>query len=149
MLKFLILSISIMVIGGCASVPRASLESDTQAKQFVTPQGQKAGLYLLRKGTFYGGALQREVKLNGKLVGKLGNATYYYLQVSPGKYTVSTESSFGENSIDLIVESGKNYFVNQYLGVGLVTARTDLEVFNEEDGKREVSTLEMLETNYK
>ncbi len=64
--------------------------------------------------------------------------TYFYKLVSPGEHKLSTESEFGNNDLVLNTETGKNYFIRQYIKMGLFVGGANLELVSEPDGKKGV-----------
>lgn len=129
--------IAVSLFSGCASVPTASPEQDTALKQFTLPAGDKAGLYIFRN-SFAGQALKKTLYVDDVVVGETANKTFFYREIMPGKHTLSTETEFGNNSITLQAEGGKNYFVRQYIKMGAFVGGAGLEIVSEEEGKREV-----------
>jgi Protein of unknown function (DUF2846) len=125
------------LLSGCASVPMAPPEQDTARKQFSAPAADKSGVYIFRN-SFVGQALKKRVSVDGTLLGETANKTYFYREVSPGSHTISTESEFGDNTVTLQAEAGKNYFVRQYIKMGVFTGGAALQMVSEEDGKKEV-----------
>jgi len=65
--------------------------------------------------------------------------TYFYKEVSPGQHTLSTQSEFGNNDMIIKTDQGKNYFVRQYIKMGVFIGGANLELVSEEDGKKGVS----------
>lgn len=127
----------VVLSSGCASIPMASKEQDTALKQFTLPAGDKAGLYIFRN-TFVGQALKKTVSIDGVVIGETANKTYFYRQITPGQHKLSTESEFSDNSITLLAEGGKNYFVQQYIKMGAFVGGAGLKIASEEEGKQEV-----------
>jgi hypothetical protein len=130
-------AISIALMSGCASVPMASNEQDTALKAFPQPTVNNAGLYVFRN-TFGGQALKKAVSLDGSIIGETANKVYFYREIKPGQHTLSTESEFSDNAITFQATSGKNYFAEQEIKMGVVVGGADLKMVSEEDGKREV-----------
>lgn len=122
---------------GCASVPMASHEDDKLRKEFSSPSQGTAGLYIYRNSNF-GGALKKSVYLDDELIGETGPKTYFYQQITAGKHTISTESEFGNNDLILNAVSGNNYFVRQYIKMGLFVGGANLEQVSEEVGRQGV-----------
>ena len=122
---------------GCASIPMASKEQDTALKQFTLPAGDKAGLYIFRN-TFTGQALKKRLSIDDVVIGETANKTYFYREIVPGQHKLSTQSEFGDNSISLLAEGGKNYFVQQYIKMGAFVGGAGLKIVSEEEGKQEV-----------
>lgn len=131
-----------MLFAGCASVPMASKEEDAAAKAFKAPAADKAGVYIYRDSNF-GAAVKKLVSLDGKALFQSAPKTYIYTEVQPGKHTVSTESEFGDNTLDFVAEAGKNQFFRNYIKMGVFVGGANLEAVSEEDGKSGVQECEL------
>jgi hypothetical protein len=128
---------------GCTSVPMESKEKSEFAKQYNLPSEGKAGLYVYRSGSF-GGALKKDVWLNGDCVGETAPNIFFYQEIKgDSEHKVSTESEFSANDLILITESGKNYFVSQYIKMGVFVGGAGVELVDELKGKKQVSKLDM------
>lgn len=126
---------------GCVGVPKKNMQDATQAKQFSQPPEGKATLYIYRNST-YGAALKKDVWVDGTCVGETVPKMFFVQEVDGGKeHTVTTESEFGANNLTLTTESGKNYFIRQYIKLGFLVGGANLEVVDEEKGKADVSEL--------
>ena len=125
----------VVLLSGCASVPMASLEDDTQAKRFAV-KADKSNIYLYRNESF-GGAIPMSVSLDGKVAGQTGPQTYFLWEVEPGSHEVASHS---ENvaSLKLNTEPGKAYYVWQEVKMGLWMARSLLQQTDEETGRKGV-----------
>lgn len=141
-MKSLFLSVSILgalLLSGCASVPLATEQESVQAKSFTTPDENKAGLYIYRD-SFVGKALKKDIYIDGKCIGETADKTFFYTQVTGGeKHKISTESEFSPNDLSIFTESGKNYFVRQYIKMGAFVGGAGLSQSTEEEGKRVIS----------
>ncbi|SCK25652.1 DUF2846 domain-containing protein [Vogesella sp. LIG4] len=126
-----------LLFTGCASVPLGDPKVDAQLKTFASPPADKSGIYIYRN-SFVGQALKKDLHLNGERVGETANKVYFYRQVNPGKQTLSTESEFSDNSIELITSGGKNYFVEQYIRMGVFVGGANLKQVDDEEGKKNV-----------
>ena len=145
MTKKLFIVISIIAssyLGGCASVPMASKEDDNAKKEFLAPPQGSSGLYIYRNSNL-GGALKKNVYIDGKFIGETAPMTYFYKRVESGKHTLSTESEFSENDLILQAESGKNHFINQYIKLGLFVGGAGLELVPEKEGRNGVLECEL------
>jgi len=137
------IAITSILFAGCATVPMASKEASAQAKQFAAPQAGQAGVYIYRDSSF-GAALKKDVKINGKCVGETAPNMFFYQTVAADQeHTLSTESEFSPNNLLVKTESGKNYFVRQYIKLGLFVGGADLELMDELQGKKDISGLEL------
>ncbi len=132
-----ILFFSITLLSGCASVPMAPSEQDAAAKTFVTPKGDKSGLYVYRD-TFVGQALKKTVSLDGKVIGETANKVFFYKTIAPGSHTLSTESEFSDNSITFDAKKEKNYFAEQYIKIGVFVGGANVRMVSEEVGEKAV-----------
>ena len=136
-LATILLCLGLAALTGCASVPMASKEQDSASKTFAPPPADKSALYIFRN-SFAGKVLKKLVSIDGKPIGQTANKVYFYNEITPGSHTVSTESEFGDNSIDFQAEGGKNYFARQYIKIGVFVGGAGIEMVSEEDGKKEV-----------
>lgn len=140
MFKGALLAVSaaaILLMSGCASVPMASASQDAELKSFAPPPEGTAGVYIYRN-SFVGQALKKNLYLNGEFLGESANKTYFYRQVEPGEHTVSTESEFSDNAFKFVAEAGLNYFIRQYIKMGVFVGGANLEMVSEEEGKKGV-----------
>jgi uncharacterized protein YlaN (UPF0358 family) len=137
------IAVTALLATGCTSVPMESKERSELAKQYNSPSEGKAGLYVYRSGSF-GGALKKDVWLNGKCIGETAPNMFFYEEIEGNtEHKVSTESEFSPNDLLVKTESGKNYFVSQYIKMGVFVGGAGVELVDEEKGKKQVSKLDM------
>lgn len=128
---------------GCASVPMESNEISDKAKMFNPPSKNNAGLYIYRSGSF-GGAVKKDVWVDKKCIGETAPNIFFYEEVQGGKeHKISTESEFSPNDLLVNTASGKNYFIRQFIKMGVFVGGAGLELVDEEKGKEEVKQLNM------
>ncbi|HET7793347.1 MAG TPA: DUF2846 domain-containing protein [Rhizobacter sp.] len=121
----------------------ASKEESAQAKEFRPPAAGYAGVYLYRD-SFVGQALKKDLWVDGKCVGQTANKVFFYKQVPGDKtYKIDTESEFSPNTVEATLTAGKNHFFRQYIKMGVFVGGAGIEEVPEEQGKKEVSLLEM------
>lgn len=138
------LALSVLMTG-CASVNMASKEQSAKVKEFSPPPAGKAGVYLYRNSVF-GKALTKDLYMDGACVGKSAPDVFFYTQVDGGrKHVVETESEFSPNKLEILFESGKNYFIRQFIKMGVFIGGADLEQVTDEQGKAEIAKLELAE----
>ena len=135
--KFVAVLVAILLASGCASVPMAPASQDAELKTFAPPPAGKAGVYMYRN-SFVGQALKKDIYMDGKRLGESANKTYFYNQVDPGEHTVSTESEFSDNDFKFTVQSGMNYFIRQYIKMGVFVGGANVELVSEEEGRKGV-----------
>lgn len=126
--------IALLGLGGCASVPMAPVEQDIALKEFQTPLEDLSGLYIYRD-CFVGAALKKTVYLDSKAIGETANNVYFHALTSPGSHTISTESEFSDNLMTIEMEGGHNYFIEQYIKMGVFVGGANLRLVSEEVGK--------------
>ena len=142
-MKKLILSMALLaLLTGCASVKMEDKAASERAKQFARPSAGQAGLYVYRDSPL-GAALKRNIWVDDKCLGESAPNVFFYTEVAPGNRKVSTQSEFSPNDLALLVEAGKNYFVRQYINLGVFGGGTGLETIPEEQGKAAVAKLEL------
>jgi PBP1b-binding outer membrane lipoprotein LpoB len=129
-------------VTGCASVPMASPEQDTQAKSFgVKPD--KANIYVYRNESM-GAAVKLPVVLDGKIVGDTAAKTFMLLEVSPGKHKLVSKGET-DSALELATQPSKNYFVWQEVKMGAWAASSKLQVVDEAAGKAGVAECKLAE----
>lgn len=120
-----------------------STEKSDQVKKFAAPSNGSAGLYIYRSG-MVGGALKKDVWVNGKCIGETAPNVFFYNEVAGNtEHKVSTESEFSPNDLMIKTAPGKNYFIQQYIKLGVFVGGAGLELIDEEKGKAEVAKLQL------
>ncbi len=131
------------ILSGCATVPLADKEVSSKAKTFEAPPAGKAGLYIYRNSTL-GGALKKDVRVNGKCIGETAPNMFFYELVNANEeQNISTESEFSPNDLKIKTEAGKNYFIRQYIKLGVFVGGAGLEQVSDSQGKADISGLSM------
>ncbi|MAX53234.1 MAG: hypothetical protein CMH22_14755 [Methylophaga sp.] len=138
--------VAVTFLSGCASVPMESKENSELAKQFKSPSEGNSGLYVYRSGSF-GGALKKDVWVDGDCLGETAPDMFFYKEVKGDEqHKIATESEFSPNDLLLNTETGKNYFIRQYMKIGVFVGGAGVELVDEEKGKKDVSSLNMAKT---
>lgn len=136
----LICFISLLFVG-CASVPMEAAQKATDAKKFLPPSEGKAGLYIYRYGSF-GAALKKDVWVDGECVGETARNVFFYEEVDGNQeHKISTESEFSPNDLTLTTDSGKHYFIKQYIKFGAFVGGAGIELVDEVKGKKQLESL--------
>ena len=134
---------SVLLISGCASVNMASKEDSAKAKEFNAPTEGNSGVYIYRN-SFVGKALKKDVWIDGKCVGESAPDVFFYTEVEGNKtHKIETESEFSPNALEMMFVAGKNYFIRQFIKMGVFVGGAGLEEISEEQGKTDVAKLEM------
>jgi len=143
MLKLAVACAAVLAATGCANVPLASQENNQKAKTFAAPDEGKSGLYVYRD-SFVGKALKKDVYIDGNCLGETADRVFFYTQVQGDQqHKVSTESEFSPNDLLLTMQAGKNYFVRQFIKMGVFVGGAGVEEVSEEEGKRVISKPEV------
>lgn len=141
--KIAALVMSALTLTGCASVNMAAKEESDKAKQFAAPSMGNSGLYVYRNSVV-GQALKKDIWVDGKCLGESASNVFFYTQVEGGKkHRIETESEFSPNALEVFMEAGKNYFVRQFIKIGVLVGGADLEQIAEEQGKADVAKLSL------
>jgi hypothetical protein len=132
-----------LLISGCASVPMASRTESVAAKNFSPPSPGKAGLYVYRD-SFLGQALKKDIRIDGECLGESGPGVFFFTELEGDKvHRIETESEFSPNLLEMMFESGKNYFIRQFIKMGLFVGGAGLEEIPEERARKDIAKLEM------
>ena len=141
--KIVITALVTLLFSGCASVPMESETVSKQSKSFSPPADGNAGLYIYRSSGL-GTAIKKDIYVDGKCVGETAPNIFFYEEVKGNaEHKVSTESEFSPNDLLLSTESGKNYFIKQYMKPGVFVGGAGLETVNEKEGKADIAELGM------
>lgn len=133
--KFITILFTLVALAGCASVPMGDPTQDAALKTFsVKPD--VAGLYIFRNESM-GAAVRMEVDVDGKPLGQTAAKTYLYTEISPGKHTVTSKAE-NSDSIEIDTIAGKLYYIWQEVKMGVLSARTKLNLVTEEEGQKGV-----------
>ncbi len=131
----LILFISSVFVG-CATVPQADQNLTQQVKQLTAPSNGNAAIYVYRSNSVFGAALKKDVWVDGECLGETARGIFFHREVSGNQeHTVSTESEFSPNHLVLKTESGKNYYIQQYIKPGAFVGGANLKQVDETEGK--------------
>jgi len=128
---------------GCASVPMGDAKQDAALKTFSVP-ADKAGVYIYRNESM-GAAVKMDVEVDGKAIGQTAANTYLYKEVAPGKHTVSSKAE-NTDTIEIDAKPGTLTYVWQEVKMGLMYARTKLNLVGEAEGKKGVLETKLAET---
>lgn len=142
--KLVGLSIGVMLLmSGCAKVPMAPKDDSDQAKLLSNPSQGEAGLYVFRASGI-GTALKKSIYVNNKCLGESAPNVFFYTPVKGDmEHEIATQSEFSPNKLKIKTQSGKNYFVRQYIKMGVFVGGANLEVVDEDEGKQAIQELEM------
>ena len=132
------------VLGGCASVPQASSDSDAEAKQFITHPGF-ATLYVYRdEFPVADHDLEESVLyVDNRLVGSTLPGTYFRVDVQPGNHLLHGYS-YDHGTLTINTPSGEITFVS----LNVVNGVSHYRRIAPETGKRELTRCCVLMENW-
>lgn len=144
MKKMIVVILAVASLSGCASVQMASIESDTQSKQFNVAQG-KSSVYIYRDESF-GSAIKIPISVNDKIIGQTAPHVFFNIALEPGQNKISC---FGESTGNLLLSTKADqiYFVRQEMKMGMWTAGCAIYEVPAEEGKKSISECNMAQVN--
>jgi hypothetical protein len=134
-----------LLLTGCATVPMAPADADSQAKNFAT-KPDKSSIYVYRNESF-GGVARMTVSLDGKVAGQSGPQTYFLWEVDPGPHEIASHAENVE-TLQITAEAGKAYYVWQEAKVGVWGARSRLHLMDERAGRKAVAECKLAQSNF-
>jgi hypothetical protein len=125
--------IAAVFLVGCASAVQFVRMPD-QTKTVEDPA--KGRIYVMRPSSF-GGAVGMSVSDSGNPIGSTGPGKFLCWEREPGDAVVASTSE-NTSRVSLAVRPGSVYYILQHIRWGMWMARTDLEVVDEERGKKDL-----------
>jgi hypothetical protein len=122
----------------------ASIESDTQSKQFIVAQG-KSSVYIYRDESF-GSAIKIPISVNDKIIGQTAPHVFFNIALEPGQNKISC---FGESSGNLLLSTKADqiYFIRQEMKMGMWAAGCSLYEVSAQEGKEAVNGCNMAQSS--
>ena len=119
-------------------------QQDSIAKS-LAPVPNKAIVYIVRP-TSFGFAIRMDINCDSTYIGTTGPKSYIYTVLSPGTYTFLSRSE-NKSFLEVSLEAGKIYYLEQEVKMGMIYARTKLKLADEEKGKKFLSKCQLDHTN--
>lgn len=130
--KLIPLCVSLLVMAGCASVPMGDPQKDAALKTFNAPQN-KAAIYVYRNESM-GAAVKMPVTVDGQVLGDTLAKTYLYTEVEPGSHELVSKAE-NDSTLKIDTVAGKNYYVWQEVKMGILYARSKLQLVDDQTGQ--------------
>ena len=141
--KIAVISLATSLFAGCASVPMESDEKTNKLKEYAAPTEGNAGLYIYRTSG-PGTALKKDIWVDDECVGQSAPNVFFYKEVAGDvKHKISTESEFSPNDLLVETRSGENYFIEQYIKMGVFVGGANLKLVSPYEGKQDISKLKL------
>jgi hypothetical protein len=119
-----------LLLTGCAST-RQFVPLPDQAQRIQ--DSSKGRIYVMRPASV-GSAVSMQVSDGGKFIGSTGAHGFLCWEREPGD-TIISSTSEGASQAALTVQPGIVYYVFQHVRLGLLIARSELEIVSEEKGR--------------
>jgi hypothetical protein len=103
-----------MALAGCTGGPSYS---EVAAKTPLLASGQ-GRIYFYRDGSFFGGGIRPHVALNDQEIGSSIPGGFFYVDRSPGIYTVTCYTE-GVQSLKISLAAGERRYVRTVISMGL------------------------------
>jgi len=146
--RLLFLAIASLFLANCASTSKSSGDKDADAKTFPV-NDTKGVVYLYRPGRAFAGSVQTPIKINGFDAGGTGPGTYFKWELDPGKYVFSCSTEGSSKAVELDLQPGKLYFINQDYRFEVVHgAKVVMAEVKESKGKTDVGSCKLLISTY-
>lgn len=134
--------LAIILVTGCASVKKASVDRDSETKLFK-PNSEVAQVYVYRNETL-GAALSMPVTVNGKLAGTTGPKSFFKFDLPAGKHTLTSQ---GDKSVlDLTTQKGEIYYVWQEVKMGVMSGGSKLQLVDKATGQKGVLQCSLIDS---
>jgi uncharacterized protein DUF2846 len=123
-------------------VPAAAFADEAKDDEYVTftkdhPEGSvkpgQALLYVVRP-TSVAMAIKSFFFVDDTIVGINRGSSYFFVDVAPGKHVFWSKSE-NTDALEMPLEAGKTYYIQQQVQMGGFRARTKLKVLTEEEGR--------------
>jgi hypothetical protein len=120
-------------VTGCASGPQFSALHSTEAP-VAAGEGR---IYLYRKATMVGAAIQPAIKINGEKVGDAIPGGYCYVDRPAGNYDISATTEV-TRSLSLTLESAQVRYVRFNIGMGFFVGHVWPELVENPEAEKEI-----------
>lgn len=123
---------------------KAASEMDAEARNIDVPLG-KSLVYIMRPSSS-GFAIKMTVECDYKYIGSIKAKRFIYTILDPGKHKFLSRSE-NDFELELTLEAGKTYYIKQLVKLGVVVARTKLQIVDEIEGKSILSKCKLSKDN--
>jgi hypothetical protein len=137
------LGFALLCAAGCmATVPLANPQEDLRIKAAMPAPGT-ALVYLYRNESF-GGAIKMGVLMDNGYSGETGPRTYMVWQLAPGQHLLVSKAE-NDSTLPLVVEPGRRYYVWQEVKMGVLSARSQLQLVPDAQGMSALNECQLIQ----
>ena len=134
-----------IILKASSTFGQLSLAQQDSVAKSLSPITDKAIVYVIRP-TAYGFAIRMDVNCDTTYIGTTGAKSYIYTVLPPGKYTFLSRSE-NKSYLGVTLEAGKLYYIEQQVKMGMIYARTKINLVDEEKGKNFLAKCKLDHTN--
>ena len=136
-LSLLTTLVLVTTLAGCAATG-----TKFAAQEAATPKiaADKGRVYFYRANSMVGAAIQPEVQLDGKVVGKSQPGGYFYVDADAGNHEAQT-STEATNKLSFVVDKGEVKYVRTKISMGLMAGRVVPELVGADEARKELVDL--------
>lgn len=135
-MKKIVFILVIFIAASCSTSKTVTNDVVDKSKTFVIPDG-KAIVYFVRPSVV-GTIVQFKVSCNDSLIGSTTGKKYLYVVLEPNTYKFISKAE-NDAELELKVEPGKAYYIEQKPKMGIVIARNDLFLLNNTEGEQKLA----------
>ena len=141
-LKLFIVLFCVLFLSSCATTGPKFSEMGTSISSLPKDMGR---IFIYRT-TILGTAIQPEVKLNGKPVGKAVPKGFFYIDAPPGSYTIETSTEV-KRKLSFILEPGQIRYVRLNVSLGFLVGHVYPQLIPNETGEKEIQSCRFIGGN--
>ncbi|VWD50728.1 P lipoprotein [Burkholderia lata] len=127
---------SLLFLAACASGP-GYVDVAASIPQLNANLGR---IYFLRSASPLGAAIQPDIRLNGQVVGQSKPGGFFFVDESPGSYTVVTTTEV-DRKITFDVEAGQTRYVRTSVGFGFLVGHVTPSLVPSDIAETEIRAL--------
>ncbi len=121
---------------GCTQAPLAPSTWDRSAADFIPAPG-RSNIFVFREEVEQGKSQLVPIFLDGRFMGEIAAGNFLLSETPPGFHSIAAFSHVNQDSVNLRVEEGKNYFL-EIGGSGMGTFPVTIRQVEEEAGRQGV-----------
>lgn len=126
----------ILIATSCSTTKTVTNDVVDKTTTIVIPEG-KAIVYFIRPSVV-GTIVPFKVSCNDSLIGSTTGKKYLYVVLEPNTYKFVSKAE-NDAELELKVEPGKAYYIEQKPKMGIVMARNDLFLLNITEGEQKLA----------
>lgn len=96
---------------------------------------------IIYRNSWGGRALKKNLYIDDHFIGESAPDVFFYKQLNAGQHKISTESEFSNNDLTINTLAGKNYYIRQYMKLGVFVGGANLEEMSEKQAQEDIKKL--------